>query len=384
MLRRLPKDPAIALIAAVVLQLDLWLIEGVKGTAAVTVVSALLFAVSLAWRRANPMLMVALAFVALVAGAALGGELTETITVAATGMGIVFSAAVHLGRRRSALAVAAFAAATWADLLIARDPDHGVLSDIAFTSLIVVAGPYLTGRALRDRRERTDQLEGLTEQLRADRDLRARMAVLDERARIAREMHDVVAHSVSLMVVQTGAARALLDDDPEQTRAALLAVEDAGRDALGELRRTLGVMRGTGTDAIHLSPQPGLGQLETLVARAREAGLPVSLEVSGTPRPLPAGADLAAYRIVQEALTNAVKHAGAASATVTVGWRDAALELEIRDTGRGANGPAPPDSHGLIGMRERVALYGGSMDAGGAEGGGFVVRARIPVQVTPA
>ena len=378
-MQRLPRDLLIAAIAVLVLQADLWLIERTDGAA--TAVSALVFGASLYWRRTRPLVMAGLASAALVGGAILGGDMTETLTVAATAMLIVFSIGLFLPRRGSVAAVAVFLLATWLDLVIARDPEYSLVSDIAFTSMIIVPGPFLAGRALRDRRARTEELERLTEQLRDEQDLRAQMAVLDERARIAREMHDVVAHSVSLMVVQTGAARSLLDEDPEQSRAALLAVEDAGREALAELRRALGVMRGGGPDSVALAPQPGLAEIGVLVDRAREAGLPVTLDVEGEPRALPGGADLAAYRIVQEALTNSIKHAGPARAAVTLRWSARELALEITDTGRGPNGAVSPDSHGIVGMRERVAVYGGEVETGPADGGGsgFAVRARIPL-----
>ena len=380
-MKRASLDLVVAVLAALALQIDLWLIA--RENDAATAVSAAVFSAALYWRRRNPLLMVATAAGALTLGAVLGGELTESLTAAATGMFIVFSAAANLPSRESTIAVLAFLLATWVDLLVARSAEHSIVSDIAFTSVIVVPGPYLAGRALRDRRRRADELERLTDQLRKERDLRAQMAVLDERARIAREMHDVVAHSVSLMVVQAGAARSLLDEDVAQSRAALLAVERAGRDALAELRRTLGVMRGDAASAA-LAPQPGLAEIDTLIARAREAGLPVTLEVSGEPRELPAGADLAAYRIVQEALTNAVKHAGEASAEISLKWLARELVIEVTDDGRGLTGAASPDSHGLVGMRERVALYAGSVEAGAAPGGGFSVRARIPFGVEEA
>jgi signal transduction histidine kinase len=371
-------DLLVAAAVTLAVQLDLWLVEGLSGVRGVTVASALLFTGSLYWRRSDPRVMVALASIALIGGAALGGELTETLTVAATAMLIVFFAASALPRRASVVAVVAFLLASWADLVLARDPEYSLVSDIAFTSMIIVPGPYLAGRALRDRRQRTEELERLTELLRQEQSMRAEMAVLDERSRIAREMHDVVAHSVSLMVVQTGAARSLLDEDPEQSRAALLSVEHAGRQALAELRRALGVMRGGGGADAALTPQPGLAQVGSLVDRARDAGLEVSLTVAGNPQPLPPGPDLAAYRIVQEALTNTVKHAGPATAAVQLRWHPRELELEVTDTGRGPNVTVPEDSHGLLGMRERVAVYGGSVDTGRSDGGGFSVRARIP------
>jgi signal transduction histidine kinase len=207
-----------------------------------------------------------------------------------------------------------------------------------------------------------------------ERDVAARQAVADERARIARELHDVVAHSVSVMVVQAQAGPRLIAD-PEGARGAFRAIEQSGREALVELRRLLGVLRATGPAAD--APQPGLGSLQSLVDQVREAGLRVDLRVEGDPVQLPAGVDLSAYRIVQEALTNTIKHAGAAEAEVLVRYGAGALDLEIVDNGSGpaANGH---QGHGLIGIRERVALFGGEMQAGARDGHGYAVRARLP------
>jgi signal transduction histidine kinase len=222
------------------------------------------------------------------------------------------------------------------------------------------------------------ELEELTRELAQEREQRARLAVLDERNRIAREMHDVVAHSVSLMVVQAGGARRVLDCDPDASREALLAVEAIGRDALGELRRVLGLLRGT-SEPVGLRPQPGTAQLTTLVAGIRGSGLQVDLSVDGDPRPLQAGVDLAVYRVVQEALTNAVKHARARRADVRLVWRPDELVVEVLDDGRGPLVPAQ-GGHGLVGMRERLAAYGGGLEVGPRDGGGFAVRARIPLE----
>ena len=197
----------------------------------------------------------------------------------------------------------------------------------------------------------------------------------DERSRIARELHDVIAHSVSVMTVQAGAVRRLLKPDQEREREALLTVEETGRQALTEMRRLLGVLRQSDEKAA-LAPQPGLATLERLVAQVREAGLPVEMRVEGEEIALPAGIDLSAYRIVQEALTNALKHAGPARAWVVVRYGADEVEVEVANDGVSNGGSG---GYGLIGMRERVALYGGDLTAGPRDGGGFTISARLPV-----
>ena len=211
----------------------------------------------------------------------------------------------------------------------------------------------------------------------------ARRAVVDERARIARELHDVVAHNVSVMVVQSGAARRTIERDPERAREVLTSVESTGRQALDEMRRLLGVLR-TEDEATDLrAPQPSVSHLDALVAQVCDAGLPVKLVVEGEPRPLSSGVDMSAYRIVQEALTNSLKHAGPAHAHVRVCFGDNDLRLEVTDDGRGiiADDPATNGGgHGLVGMRERVALFGGRLEAGPRTGGGYIVTATLPLE----
>jgi signal transduction histidine kinase len=208
-----------------------------------------------------------------------------------------------------------------------------------------------------------------------EREERSRQAVLAERARIARELHDVVTHNVSVMVVQAAAGHDVFDSHPEKARQALGAVEETGRRALAELRKLLDVTHdGDGT-----TPQPGLARVEELAARVRKAGLDVELTVEGTPRDVPEAVDLSAYRIVQEALTNTLKHARASRADITVRYEEDAIEVEVTDDGVGLAGPAG-DGRGLIGMRERVSLFGGELLAGAASAGGFLVRARMPLE----
>ena len=250
---------------------------------------------------------------------------------------------------------------------------------------------WVAGYALRERSEQAEaaemrasfaEREREAAEMRAslaerEREAAARVAVAEERTRIARELHDIVAHAMSMMVLQVGAVRHKLPQAPAEDREALGRVEQAGRTALGEMRRLLGAMRNDG-EGVELGPQPGLDALDSLVDDVTHAGLPVRLQVHGEAVPLPRAIDLSAYRIVQEGLTNALKHAHASRAEVTVRYRPDELELEVADDG---NGPAATNGHGhgLVGIRERVHIYGGEMKAGAAPAGGFVLSARLPV-----
>jgi signal transduction histidine kinase len=372
-------DVLVAAAVVALVQLDLLLIERPAQGAAVTAAAGVALGLVLVLRRRAPLLLAVLAGVLLVAQSAAGGQLTSMVSTGIVGMGVMFSTGLELPRRPAVVGAGAFLAATWIELVVDARSAYPLLSDLVFTGVIVVGLPWFAGRALRERRERADELQALAAQLSAEREHSAHLAVLDERNRIAREMHDVVAHSVSLMVVQAGAARRMIESEPDRSRAALLAAEDAGRQALAELRRVLGLLRGS-PDPVELEPQPGLAQLEPLVERARASGLDVEVSVRGCPRELPAGVDLAVYRVVQEALTNTLKHAGAARALVDLDWSDDSLALAVVDDGAGAAVPAQRSGHGLLGMRERVAAYGGEVEAGPEQPGGFAVRARIPLE----
>jgi signal transduction histidine kinase len=236
---------------------------------------------------------------------------------------------------------------------------------------------WLAGFAVRDRAVKAEAAEERATAAERERDAAARIAVAEERARIARELHDVVAHAVSVMVLQVGAVRHKLPEELDEDRDALNGVERAGRTALTEMRRLLAAMR-TDEDGAELAPQPGLDGLDSLAEEVGRAGLPVRLHVEGERFPLPRAIDLSAYRIVQEGLTNALKHARASAADVTVRYRPDELRLEVRDDGTGS---AENDGlgHGLVGMRERVKIYGGEMSAGAANGGGFVLSTRLPL-----
>lgn len=248
-------------------------------------------------------------------------------------------------------------------------PDN-VSTVVPFTIGAIVV-MVLVRRVLGDRERRVQLAE-------RERDVAAREAVVEERARIARELHDVVAHNVSMMVIQAGAERHLLDAASGSTREVLETIERVGRGALTDMRRMVGMLRSDPDNP--LAPQPGLDDLATLVTQVRAAGLPVELRVDGAKRELPVGIELSAYRIVQEALTNALKHAGDARAVVQVRYGADSLELEIVDDGTGAPAAVSGDGHGLVGIRERVVVYGGRLDAGHRPTGGFAVRVRLPIR----
>ena len=261
-------------------------------------------------------------------------------------------------------------------LLMYNDPDHSA-ADLVFTPLLFGIG-WLAGFALRERAEEAEAAKERAAQAEREREAVARVAVAEERARIARELHDVVAHAVSVMVLQVGAVRHKLPPELDEDRDALSDVERAGRSALAEMRRLLGAMRDGDSD-VALAPQPGLDGLEALAESVGRAGLPVRLHVDGEPYPLPRALDLSAYRIVQEGLTNSLKHARAANAEVTVRYEADAVEVEVADDGAGP-GSTDGRGHGLVGVRERVKIYGGEMTAGPAPGGGFVLSARLPLE----
>jgi signal transduction histidine kinase len=248
---------------------------------------------------------------------------------------------------------------------------------------IIFAGPaliaWVLGDSMRYRRGYYASLEDRAARLERERDAQAQIAAAAERARIARELHDVIAHNVSVMVVQADGASYAFDSEPDKARQALTAIAGTGRQALAEMRRMLGVLR-NGDGETGLAPLPGIGQLGELLQQTRATGLAVDFTVQGVPAPLPGGVALAAYRIVQESLTNTRKHGGlGASAQVTLRYCEDVLVLGVSDDGHGAAAVADGAGHGLTGMRERVALYGGTLLAGPRPGGGYQVTARLPL-----
>jgi signal transduction histidine kinase len=264
--------------------------------------------------------------------------------------------------------------------VVYNHPRRSLLDFVFIPALFVVA--WIGGAAVRSRAEQAEHAEQRAVLAERERESAARIAVAEERARITRELHDIVAHAVSVMVLQVGAVRHNLPDEHREDKQALRGVEQAGRAALAEMRRLLGAMHDGDRD-VELTPHPGLHDLEALVAKVRSAGLQVELHREGNAVPLPHALDLSAYRIVQEGLTNALKHAGASRADVTVRYADGRLQIEVRDDGAGG---ATNDGlgHGLVGIRERVKIYGGEMTASVAPEGGYVLSARLPLDRGPA
>jgi signal transduction histidine kinase len=278
----------------------------------------------------------------------------------------VYSGAVHTSGHRTLVAAGMTVGLYVTDLL---GDGAGITADNAIFLGIIFGAPWFVGRAVRQRRLNDRELE-----LEKGR---AAAAIVDERARIARELHDVVAHSISVMVLQARGGRRVLDSDPADARDAFAVIEWTGQQALDEMRRLVGMLR-SGDESLPLAPQPSLMELGTLVEQVRAAGLPVQLAIEGEPRDLPAGVDLSAFRIVQEALTNALRHAGPAHARVVLRYRTDDLELEISDDGPGT-GHGSGSGYGLVGMRERVSVYGGELEAGQRPGGGYALRVRLPL-----
>jgi signal transduction histidine kinase len=364
------RDAALAVALAAVAELELFVLH-LDYERALFLPVMLLTPLALAWRTRYPLAVLGVQMAAWVLVDLYTPPDEDPLTLAITLAISVYSVGAHTQGRRAVAGAALVAGMALLATIV--DWNQGSLVDL-FGNLTFFAaifgGTWLAGRAIRRRRGRERDLI-------LEREEKARAAVVEERTRIARELHDVVAHAISVIVLQARGARHSLDAEPGEAREALDAIEQTATQALREMRRLLGMLRADGED-VALAPQPSLSQLDTLVAHVRDAGLPVDVRVEGTPRELAPGVDLSAYRIVQEALTNALKHAGPARARVLVRYGRDALELEVADTGAGgANGAGT--GHGLAGMRERVAVFGGELETGPRVEGGFAVRARLPL-----
>ena len=338
----------------------------------------LLQTLPLAMRRVAPLSVLVVINSAIDVHAAIGYEMVQAGTF---GSLIALYGAASLADSRRATVAALIMVPAFAIFFATNRQDFGV-GEIASTCATWAAGWFL-GTYIRIRGEQAEAAGERAAWLERDRDVRAREAVADERARIARELHDMVGHALNLIVIQAGGAQRVFESRPELARQSLASIESAGRQALSDMERMLEILRATEGGDQTLSPQPGLSQIDSLAAHVSGAGLPVEVTVEGSPAELPSSIDLSAYRIIQEALTNSLKHAGASRAKVAIRYRPDSLELEVTDDGRGVSGRGPggeEGGRGLIGMRERVALFGGELSVGPMPEGGYRVHARLPLR----
>ncbi|MDX6441018.1 MAG: hypothetical protein QOE43_747 [Gaiellaceae bacterium] len=375
-LRPQKSDALLALAVGLLAVVEVWLNSGVHPRWAGTV-TEIPAGLVLAWRRRLPVGTVAVVSLALSIEVLLGVPVDQPIVPLLVLVISLYSVAVNepLVRALAGLVVMAAAGA-----LMSLHHSGGATVKVGnfLFGLLIGGGAWTVGRVVRSRTQLAAGLAREAARLESERVV----AVSEERARIARELHDVIAHSVSVMVVQAGAAQAVLEQHPERAVESLEAVQETGRQALVEMSRLVGLLRDD-SEELGLAPQPGLGELDALVAQVRTAGLPVEVRIEGLQRKVSLGVDLSAYRVIQEALTNALKHAGRARAEVTVRFEHDALEVEVLDDGPGCMN-AHSGGHGLAGMRERVSVFGGEFVAGPLPGGGFAVRARLPLEAAPA
>jgi signal transduction histidine kinase len=364
-------DASLAVALAGLVLSDIWT-SGDYFTAskAIYVSATLLMTLPLAWRRRAPLAVAIVVMGALVFESLAVGSAPTPDSQLIAWLVAIYSVAAHCDRIAALVggAVSLVAGLVWIGV-----------DDFLFP-IVVFGGAWLAGRLVRQRHVYALAMEERAAALEREREANVRVAAAEERVRIARELHDVLSHSVSVMVVQAGGERMALGSDRAATSEAFEAIEETGRQALAEMRRLFGMLRENGETPAH-APQPTLADLDALVSQVREAGLPVELEIEGEPLALPPAVAVSAYRIVQEALTNVLKHAGASQARVLVRYGTRKLELAVEDDGRGPR-EGGDRGHGIVGMRERVALYGGDFQAGARNGGGFVVTACLPLTPT--
>ena len=366
-----PTDLAVAVALAVLGELDAWF--GLwLGTRAVNALVVPVMALSLAWRRRMPLLTLSIVMGGVVLlSLAFGGS--ETSTLVFISVVAIYSATAHLSGRELPVAVPLLiAAAAVHDL---RDPQIQNFGDAIWTTILWTL-TFLVGLGMRSRQAQTRALENEADALRKQRETAAVEAVAEERRRIARELHDIISHGLGVVVLQAGAAEQVLERDPERAREALRSIRSSGLAAIEEMGTLLGLGRGDAESS--REPQPSLADLDALIVTTRAAGLQVDLAIEGTPRALPAALELSVFRIVQEGLTNSLKHAGQVPTHVVVSYRVSDLAVEITDEGGGAvNGFG--SGRGLAGIRERVAVFGGQLQAGPRPDGGWTLRAAFPL-----
>ena len=376
---------AIASMVGLIAHVPVEVLEGagdvpLQGLDALGVGLVLLQTGPIVWRRTAPVPVLAVTLGALLTFS----FLRSPPSLASFGFLVaLYTVAAYRVRRVS---VPAAIAGGMGALVIFFVPGRPVAPDALGAGYLIVGAAWFLGDGVRIRRGHVVQLQDRATRLEKEREERAEQAVTEERRVIARELHDVVAHNVSVIVAQAGAAQRVFTAQPKEALGALGAIEDTGREALVEMRRLTGLLRTESDRTRARSPQPGLKNLNALVTQVGEAGIPVTLRIEGTEQPVPLGLDLSAYRIVQEALTNTLKHAGPARAEVVVTYGDSSLQLVITDDGPGLPDPMDDEArprYGQLGMRERVALFGGELQVGPRPGGGYEVRAFLPLDGPP-
>jgi signal transduction histidine kinase len=364
-------DAVLASVLTLAGQAEAWTVDADGGSRAVSVLAALVATLALARRSRAPGVVAAVVVGAVAAKDVFGGA-DELVTLLLAGVVAIFAVGV-----RSPSPHAEKVLLVLLGLSCVTAVAEGLSPASLTFSWLAVGAPWVAGRAVRTSTERADLLEEVTRRRQEEADHQVRLAAAEERARIARDLHDVIGHAVSVMVLQAGAAEQVIGRRPEQAAASLAAIQATGRTAIDDLRRMLGLLRDDDEVAVPSSP-PAVEALEALVHQLCVAGLDVELEVIGTPVAVPEGVGMTAFRVTQEALTNVLKHADSARAHVAVRYLPRALALEIRDDGCEVP-PVGPVGRGMAGMRERVALYDGSLDAGPIPGGGFRVAAELPL-----
>ena len=370
-------DIALAGVLGLVGQVEAWSNSEMTGRV-VVVPLFVLFCSAIAFRRRRPLPAAVTTFVGVNLSLIAGVPRRNTLVGLAALLIMAYSVAVYNEVRPARIGLAVCLATSFAGVVLS--PGSKTIDNYLMITLIL-GGAWGLGRMLRRRLMEAVALERRALQAEREREDAARAAVTEERGRIARELHDIVAHGLSLMIVQAAAAEQVLRREPEAAGPPLAAIQSTGREALADMQRLLGILR---VDEADRTPQPSLTQVDRLVAQLAEAGLPVQMRVEGDVRALPAGLDVCGYRVVQEALTNSLKHGQPSTASVVVRYGADDLELEILDNGGGAKTTTglPGAGRGLVGMRERVALYGGLLEAGRRPEGGYAVRARLPLHQT--
>jgi signal transduction histidine kinase len=368
-------DAALAFVLGLEMQVEMFFVDAPRGDILIARVSLLALTFALAVRRRAPEFAAAIALIEITVLERLGTGVDENLVGPFfASLIIAYSVGAHVEGRRLAVGLAVLAVGSTIAIRLDRPP--GGAEDFLFVATIIVGGPVLLGRLVRTRVKLNQALRDKAAAAEDEREARAAAAVAGERARIAGELHHLVSDALASMVDQATAAEELARSRPEGAEAALASVETTGRTALGEIRGLLGVLRHEDAE-LALAPQPSLAHVADLIARVRASGLPVQLDVEGERAPLPAGIDLTAYRVVQEALAGALEAADPRSAEVHVRYGEGELGLEVTDVGE-----APPDGErALLGMHERVALYGGELVAEPVDGSGYAVRARLPLEV---